>query len=77
MKIVGFDAGPKQVKDLEDGLVQALIAQKPAEIGRLGVEQAYAALQGEPTEKEIGTDFEVITEDNLAEKQDVLYKPSC
>ena len=77
VKIVGFDAGPKQVKDLEDGLVQALIAQKPAEIGRLGVEQAYAALQGEPTEKEIGTDFEVITEDNLAEKQDVLYKPSC
>ena len=35
VKIVGFDAGPKQVKDLEDGLVQALIAQKPAEIGRL------------------------------------------
>jgi len=77
VKIVGFDAGPKQVKDLEDGLVQALIAQKPADIGRQGVEQAYAALQGEPTEKEIGTDFEVITKDNLAEKQDVLYKPSC
>jgi ribose transport system substrate-binding protein len=77
VKIVGFDAGPKQVKDLEDGLVQALIAQKPAEIGKLGVEQAFAALEGEPTEKEIGTDFEVITEDNLSEKQDVLYKPSC
>jgi ribose transport system substrate-binding protein len=77
VKIVGFDAGPKQVKDLEDGLVQALIAQKPADIGRLGVEQAYAALQGEPTEKEIGTDFEVITKDNLSEMQDVLYKPSC
>jgi ribose transport system substrate-binding protein len=77
VKIVGFDAGPKQVKDLEDGLVQALIAQKPADIGRLGVEQAYAALQGEPTEKEIGTDFEVVTKDNLSEMQDVLYKPSC
>ena len=25
----------------------------------------------------IGTDFEVITEENLAEMQDVLYKPSC
>jgi ribose transport system substrate-binding protein len=77
VKIVGFDAGPKQVKDLEDGLVQALIAQKPADIGRLGVEQAYAALQGEPTEKEIGTDFEVITKENLSQMQDVLYKPSC
>ena len=77
VKIVGFDAGPKQVQDLKDGLVQALIAQKPADIGRLGVEQAYAALQGEPTEKEIGTDFEVITKENLSEMQDVLYKPSC
>jgi ribose transport system substrate-binding protein len=77
VKIVGFDAGPKQVKDLEDGLVQALIAQKPADIGRQGVEQAYAALEGEPTKPKIGTDFEVITKDNLSEMQDVLYKPSC
>ena len=77
VKIVGFDAGPKQVKDLEDGLVQALIAQKPADIGSQGVEQAYAALEGQETTPEIGTDFEVITKENLAEMQDVLYKPSC
>jgi ribose transport system substrate-binding protein len=77
VKIVGFDAGPKQVKDLEDGLVQALIAQKPADIGAQGVEQAVKALKGEETTPEIGTDFEVITNDNLSEMQDVLYKPSC
>jgi ribose transport system substrate-binding protein len=77
VKIVGFDAGPKQVKDLEDGLVQALIAQKPADIGSQGVEQAFNALEGKETTPEIGTEFEVITKDNLAEMQDVLYKPSC
>jgi ribose transport system substrate-binding protein len=77
VKIVGFDAGPKQVKDLEDGLVQALIAQKPADIGSQGVEQAYNALEGKETTPKIGTDFEVITKDNLDQKQDVLYKPSC
>jgi ribose transport system substrate-binding protein len=77
VKIVGFDAGPKQVKDLEDGLVQALIAQKPADIGSQGVEQAYNALEGKKTTPEIGTDFEVITKDNLDEMKDVLYKPSC
>jgi len=77
VKIVGFDAGPKQVKDLEDGLVQALIAQKPADIGSQGVEQAYKALEGEETTPEIGTEFEVITKDNLDQMQDVLYKPSC
>jgi ribose transport system substrate-binding protein len=77
VKIVGFDAGPKQVKDLEDGLVQALIAQKPADIGSQGVEQAFNALEGKPTEKKIGTDFAVVTKDNLADNQDVLYKSSC
>ena len=65
VKIVGFDAGPKQVEDLKDGLVQALIAQKPADIGTQGVEQAYNALEGKPTEEKIGTGAEVITKDNL------------
>jgi ribose transport system substrate-binding protein len=77
VKIVGFDAGPKQVQDLKDGLVQALIAQKPADIGAQGVEQAYNALEDKPTTEKIGTDFAVVTKDNLADQQDVLYKPSC
>ena len=77
VKIVGFDAGPKQVQDLKDGLVQALIAQKPADIGSQGVEQAYNALEGKPTTDKIGTGFEVVTKDNLTEMQDVLYKPNC
>jgi ribose transport system substrate-binding protein len=77
VKIVGFDAGPKQVKDLQDGLVQALIAQKPAEIGKLGVQQAVAALNGDDTKPEIGTGFTTITKKNLSENQDALYKSSC
>jgi ribose transport system substrate-binding protein len=77
VKIVGFDAGPKQVEDLKNGIVQALIAQKPAEIGADGVQQAYNALTGKPTEKQIGTGSVSITKDNLAENADALYKPSC
>jgi ribose transport system substrate-binding protein len=77
VKIVGFDAGPKQVEDLKNGIVQALIAQKPAEIGADGVEQAYNALTGKPTEKQIGTGSVSITKDTLAENADALYKPSC
>jgi ribose transport system substrate-binding protein len=77
VKIVGFDAGPKQVQDLKDGLVQALIAQKPADIGAQGVEQAYNALEGKPTTKKIGTESVSITKDNLADNQDALYKSSC
>ena len=77
VKIVGFDAGPKQVKDLEEGTVQALIAQRPADIGRQGVQQAYAALEGQATKKEIGTGFVSLTKENLAENQDAQYKASC
>jgi ribose transport system substrate-binding protein len=77
VKIVGFDAGPKQVQDLKAGTVQALIAQRPAEIGKDGVEQALNALEGKPVQKQIGTDFAVITQDNLAQNQDALYKSTC
>jgi ribose transport system substrate-binding protein len=77
VKIVGFDAGPKQVEDLKSGLVQALIAQRPADIGKQGIEQAVAALNGKPTTPKIGTDFAVITKDNLAQNTDALYKSSC
>jgi ribose transport system substrate-binding protein len=77
VKIVGFDAGPKQVEDLKDGLVQALIAQRPAQIGQLGVQQAMAALEDKPTKKKIATGFVSITKDNLDQNQDALYKATC
>jgi ribose transport system substrate-binding protein len=77
VKIVGFDAGPKQIADLKEGTVQALIAQRPADIGAQGVQQAYAALTGKATKKEIGTGFVSLTKDNLAENGDAAYKSSC
>ena len=52
VKIVGFDAGPAQVKALKEGTVQALIAQQPGTIGSDGVDQAIAALDGEPVDAE-------------------------
>jgi ribose transport system substrate-binding protein len=57
--------------------VQALIAQKPAEIGALGIEQAFNSLEGKETTPEIGTGFEVITKDNLQQKQEFLYQAEC
>jgi ribose transport system substrate-binding protein len=77
VKIVGFDAGPKQVEDLKEGLVQALIAQKPAQIGALGVQQAVNSLDDKPVKKKIATGFVSITKDNLDQNQDALYKARC
>jgi ribose transport system substrate-binding protein len=79
VRIVGFDAGPAQVEQLKQGLVQALIAQKPGDIGRLGIQQAVAAVRGGDVRKKISTGTEVITQDNLDSPaaQEALYKAEC
>src|SRR3954464_4001331 len=79
VKIVGFDAGPKQVDDLKSGVVQALIAQKPAVIGADGVDQAMNALNGKSVTKKIGTGFVVVTKKNVGDPNvsKYLYKSDC
>lgn len=76
--VVGFDAGPAQVEQLRNGVVQALIAQEPATIGQDGVAQALAALEGESVEAEIQTGFTIITEENIdGEGGEAAYRSSC
>ncbi|KAB8185716.1 substrate-binding domain-containing protein [Nonomuraea phyllanthi] len=79
VKMVGFDAGPAQVKQLKDGVVQALIAQLPADIGAKGVEQAVAAVKGQQVTPSLPTDATIITAENVdrPEIQKVLYKAGC
>jgi ribose transport system substrate-binding protein len=79
VQIVGFDASPGQVAQLEEGLVQALVAQNPREIGRLGVETAVASLRGEDFEPQITTPLTVVNQDNLEDPEvvDTLYLGEC
>jgi len=79
VKVVGFDAGPDQIKQLEAGDVQALVAQKPFDIGKQGVEQALAALSGGSVTANIQTESLVVTKDNMAEPDvaKYIYKSSC
>ncbi|MFC5186432.1 ABC transporter substrate-binding protein [Actinomadura harenae] len=79
VKMVGFDAGPAQVKQLQDGVVQALVAQLPGDIGAKGVQQAVAAVKKETVTPSIPTDATVVTKDNLSQPdiQKILYKATC
>ena len=79
VQLVGFDASPGQVAQLEEGLVQALVAQNPREIGFQGVQTAVAALRGEDYEEQITTPLTVVTQDNLddPEVRDTLYLGEC
>lgn len=79
VKTIAFDAGPKQIEDLNAGIVQGLIAQDPYGIGVAGVQQTVLALQGQATTKVIQTQLAAITKDNVTDPsmQKYLYKASC
>ncbi|MBF6329858.1 ABC transporter substrate-binding protein [Nocardia transvalensis] len=77
VKVVGFDASPKQVEDLKAGTVQALIAQNPAQIGADGVTQAAAALEGKPVQRTIQTDMIAITQTDMDANAQYFYKSRC
>jgi ribose transport system substrate-binding protein len=81
VKIVGFDAGPKQVADLKQGIVNSLIAQHPYDIGNTAVKMAvdYLSTGNPPAEKVVTTGYTVVTPDNI-EDPDVaryLYVADC
>ncbi|MEP2783253.1 MAG: ABC transporter substrate-binding protein [Pseudoruegeria sp.] len=63
--VIAFDAPQSIVDNISSGLVDAAIAQHPAEIGYFGVMAAYAVLTGESVPTLIGTGFTVINADNV------------
>ncbi|QFZ22927.1 ABC transporter substrate-binding protein [Saccharothrix syringae] len=77
VNLVGFDASPKQVADLRAGAVQALIAQDPATIGRTGVEQAVAALEGREVRRDVETDLVALTREDMDANSRYFYKQQC
>lgn len=63
--VIAFDAPQGIVDNISSGLVDAAIAQHPAEIGYYGVMTAYAVLTGQSVPTTIGTGFTVINADNV------------
>ncbi|UOF92551.1 ABC transporter substrate-binding protein [Fodinisporobacter ferrooxydans] len=75
VKIVGFDASPKEIQALQDGTIQALIVQNPYKIGYDGVKDAVLDLEGKHIDKQVDTGATVVTKDNMnkPEIQKLLY----
>jgi ribose transport system substrate-binding protein len=59
--VVGFDATDDAVKAVNDGKMNATVAQKPELIGKYAVEAAKKAAAGEKVEKSIPVELELIT----------------
>ena len=60
IKVIAFDAPTSIVANIKDGLVDAAIAQHPAEIGYYGVVSAFAHLSGQSIPVSIGTGFTIL-----------------
>lgn len=79
VQVVGFDAGPVQVESLENGTVQALIAQSPQDIGVQAVDNVVHSMTGGKVTKQVDTGVVTVTKDNLQEPdvQKAIYKTKC
>ncbi|NIA16129.1 MAG: substrate-binding domain-containing protein [Nitrospiraceae bacterium] len=75
IKVVAFDASDKEIADLKNGALQALVVQNPYRMGYLGVKTAVDAINKRPVEKRIDTGVMVVTMENFndPEVQKLLY----
>ncbi|HEV2782073.1 MAG TPA: ABC transporter substrate-binding protein [Actinophytocola sp.] len=77
VNLIGFDASPSEVEGLKAGEFQALIAQDPATIGKEGVKQAIAKLDGKDVKRNIEAPLIAITKENMSANEKYFYKTKC
>lgn len=66
VNIVGFDAVPDALKAIQDGKMNATVAQQPEKIGKLGIENAIKVVDGESIKKDIPVEVKLVTQDNVS-----------
>ena len=65
IRFVGFDTSPPLIEALQNGELDALVAQDPTLMGYQGVKTLVAKLQGKDVPKTIDTGVRLITRENL------------
>lgn len=75
VQIIGFDSAKEEVQMLEDGLLSAIVIQKPYNMGYLGIESAVKAVRGKKVDREIDSGSLLITKENIytGENQKLLF----
>jgi len=69
VKMVGFDSSTEEIAFLEEGVIQAVVVQKPFNMGYLAVRAAIDVVRGKRVEPLIDTGSELITKDNMYTKE--------
>jgi len=74
VKIVGFDALPDTVRYCAEGVIQAIVEQRPYRMGYLAVRYLKEALEGKKIPRMVDTGVDIITPEKA--QMMLLQKPS-
>ena len=67
LTLVGFDALPDEVKQIQAGAETASVAQFPAKMGELGMATLLKAVRGQSVPSNVDTGTEIVTKDNASQ----------
>lgn len=67
VQVVGFDGTPDGLKAVEAGTLYASVAQQPAELGKIAVQNAVKAAKDEKVESTVKVPVKVVTRENVAD----------
>ncbi|MFE8913973.1 substrate-binding domain-containing protein [Streptomyces globisporus] len=67
VSVVGFDGTPDGLKAVEAGTLYASVAQQPAELGKIAVQNAVKAAQDEQVASTVKVPVKVVTRENVAD----------
>jgi ribose transport system substrate-binding protein len=75
VKLVGFDNSQEEIEFLEDGVIRALVVQKPFNMGYLGIRTLVRAARGQDVSSVIHTDAVLVRRENMLteENQKLLF----
>jgi len=73
--VVGFDNAPQELAYVEAGVIEALVVQRPYNMGYMAVKTAVEYLKGNPVEAVIDTGSVLITAENMFQReyQELLF----
>ncbi|KUL25929.1 substrate-binding domain-containing protein [Streptomyces regalis] len=66
VQVIGFDGTADGLQAVEAGTLYASVAQQPTELGRIAVQNAVKAAEGDKVEKSVMVPVKVVTKENVA-----------
>ncbi|MFY0407749.1 substrate-binding domain-containing protein [Solicola sp. PLA-1-18] len=79
VKMVSWDTGSDNIKLLQEGSLQATVAQQPFKMGEMAIEQIAREIRGEKVSKKVSAPTTILTSQDVdtPEGKELRYQGSC